>query len=173
MVEREGDDWGEPINLGPPVNTERVEATSYVSKMGNLYFHRFDSRGTRGSTEIFRAKLDDNGHYSILEMLDDVNTEFGEAGPYISPDERYIIFHSNRPGGYNSLNDLYISFHEKDGTWSEPKNMGKMINSFPSMSATVSHDGKYLFFTSMRNETWGTFWVDAKIIHQIKPKKFE
>jgi len=171
MVEKNGEDWGEPINLGPPVNTERIEATSYVSRMGNLYFHRFDSRGARASTEIFRAKMDDRGNYSILELLDGLNTEFGEACPYVSPDECFIIFHSNRPGGYNSQNELYISFLKKDGTWTEPKNMGKMINSFPSMSATVSPDGKYLFFTSMRNETWGTFWMDARIIEELRPKE--
>ncbi len=170
MVEREGNEWREPINLGPPVNTERIEATSYVSQKGNLYFHRFDSQGTRGSTEIFMARLDDDGNYSILEKLDDLNTEFFEAGPYVFPDESFIIFHSNRPGGYNSLSNLYISYQEKDGAWLEPKNMGKIINSFRSYNALVSPDGKYLFFTSMRNGIWGTFWVDAMIIEKLKQK---
>jgi ankyrin repeat protein len=173
MVEREGIEWGEPVNLGPPVNTDRVEATSYVSRKGNLYFHRFDSRGTRGSTEIFRAGLDDSGNYSILERLDALNTEFGEACPYVSPDERFIIFHSNRPGGYNGLNDLYISFQKRNGTWGEPKNLGKEINAFPSMSAMVSPDGRYLFFTSMRDGTLGTYWVDAKIIEDLEPKELK
>ena len=170
MVEREGGRWGEPINLGSPVNTDGIEATSYVSRQGNLYFHRFDSQGTRGSTEIFMARLDDDGNYSILEKVNDLNTEFGEAGPYVSPEENFIIFHSNRPGGFNGLNDLYVSYSQKEGGWVKPKNMGKMINSFPSMSAYVSPDGKYLFFTSMRNGIWGTFWMDAKIIEELKPK---
>jgi hypothetical protein len=34
----------------------------------------------------------------------------------------------------------------------------------------MSPDGKYLFFTSMRNGLWGTFWVDASIIEDFKLK---
>lgn len=45
-------------------------------------------------------------------------------------------------------NGSYISFFGKDGVWSEPKNMGKIINSFLSMSAGMSPNGKYLFFSA-------------------------
>jgi ankyrin repeat protein len=173
MVERKGNEWGEPINLGLPVNTERIEAAPFVSKGGDLYFHRFDHQGKGGSDDIFKARLDDHGNYSILEELDDLNTEFGDSCPQLSPDESFIIFHSDRPGGHNCINDLYISFFGKDGIRSAPINIGETVNFFPSMSAIASPDGKYLFFFSMRNESWGTFWVDAEIIEDLKPKQLK
>jgi ankyrin repeat protein len=95
------------------------------------------------------------------------------VSPCFSPEESFLIFHSNRPGGYNGLNDLYVSFHKKNGAWSEPINLGKMINSYPSSSAKVSPDGKYLFFTSIRDGILGTFWVDAKIIAELKPAELK
>jgi Tol biopolymer transport system component len=78
-----------------------------------------------------------------------------------------------RPGGYTPSNELYISFQTKMGTWTEAINMGKIINSFVSFSATVSPDGKFLFFFSLRDRDYRFYWMDAKIIEQLKPKSLK
>jgi len=37
----------------------------------------------------------------------------------------------------------------------------------------VSPDGKFLFFMSRRNGIGEFFWVDAKIIEELKPKELK
>jgi ankyrin repeat protein len=173
MVEREGKSWKEPKNIGFPVNTKKDDVAPSISKNGVLYFHRFEHTGSRTGAYIFRSKFSD-GQYTIPEKLENaVNGEYGGVTPFIAPDESYIIFHSKRPGGYTPSNELYISFQTKMGTWTEAINMGKIINSFVSFNATVSPDGKFLFFFSLRNGGYRFYWVDAKIIEQLRPKELK
>lgn len=103
-----------------------------------------------------------------------VNSENNEYNPFIAPDESYILFNSNeRPDSYGS-HDIYISFRKKDRTWTEVKNVGDVVNSKASESKPyVSPDGKYFFFSSPRNGNWEIFWVDAKIIEDLKPKELK
>ncbi len=76
-----------------------------------------------------------------------MNTEFSEHDPFVAPDESYLIFTSTRPGGFGR-EDLYIGYKKVDGSWTEPKNMGKTINSSGvDFCPMLSPDGKYLFFT--------------------------
>jgi Tol biopolymer transport system component len=93
--------------------------------------------------------------------------------PYIAPDESVLLFSSMRPDGYGDF-DLYVSYKKKNGTWTKAKNMGDTINTPARESVSVvSPDGKYLFFMSRRNGIGEFFWVDAKIIEELKPKKLK
>lgn len=121
--------------------------------------------------DIYRSNLT-NGQYSQFEKLPvQINTPYQESCPYIHPDEDYLLFSSNRPGGYG-LHDIYISFRKSDGTWTEAQNMGSPINgtheeAFP----WVTFDGKYIFFNSFKTGDLGynAYWVDAKVIDKFKP----
>ncbi|MCP4723396.1 MAG: hypothetical protein GY863_00090, partial [bacterium] len=75
-----------------------------------------------------------------------------------------------RPGGYGSA-DLYICFRQSDGTWSDPVNMGANVNSNGyDYCAILSPDEKHLFFSSSRTGNGDVYWVDAKIIEELKPE---
>lgn len=55
VMDREGDHWGEPYNLGPPVNTGAAEFFPSLTRDGTLYFTRGSDDG-REST-IWRSRL--------------------------------------------------------------------------------------------------------------------
>ena len=38
---------------------------------------------------------------------------------------------------------------------------------------TLSPDGKYFFFNTTRSGNWDIYWVDAKIIEDLKPKELK
>ena len=96
-----------------------------------------------------------------------------ETLPYIAPDESYLLFSSMRPDGNGDF-DLYVSYKKKDGTWTKAKNLGDTINTSARESiSVVSPDGNYLFFMSRRNGIGELFWVDARIIEELKPKELK
>ena len=163
---------------------------------GTIVFQRIEKLGTLGWDLYMSSPR--NGAYGVPEKLPaPVNTEASEAGPFIAADGSYLLFQSNRPGGYGVM-DLYITYRTKSGGWSEPVNLGEKINSpFSDWGPVVSPDGKYLFFGSFRNvqplapesreyfeymKSWlgtptpgkGTlYWVEAKAIDDLSPKKWK
>ena len=84
-----------------------------------------------------------------------------KAHPYIAPDESYIIFDAQETSeGENG--DLFISFND-NGTWTASYNLGSKINTeYSESTATVSPDGKYLFFSRARQiekEDGSSYWT--------------
>jgi hypothetical protein len=173
VVKLEKNGWTEPMMLGASINTEKYyENYPAVSLYGTVYYmsKREDSVG---KTDIYRSKNLD-GRYAEAENVGEViNTEESDQDPFIAPDESYLIVCQIKPKGFGKY-DLYISFRKKDGSWTEPVNMGAKINSSEyEFRPYVTPDGKYLFFTSNRQEPerkrGGIYWVDAKIIEELKP----
>jgi OOP family OmpA-OmpF porin len=66
------------------------------------------------------------------------------------------------------LNDIYVSFLVPDGTWTEPKSIGKKINlpDYDEMTPFLAADGVTLYFSSNRpgglgdNDIWMTKRLD-------------
>jgi len=148
--------WSSPINFGAPVNTEEDEYYPSMAANGNLYFTA--KNDSSGSEDIFVSRFE-NGSYSQPENLGEtINTSLFEFNAYIAPDESYIVFSSwGREDGLGG-GDLYISYKNADGTWTEAKNLGSTINSDRlDYCPFVTHDGKYLFYTSQKeNKTFKT-----------------
>ena len=92
------------------------------------------------------------GTYQSPEKLElAVPNEAQLTNPAISPDESFLVFSSGDLGG-EGASDLFITYKNREGEWSEPKNLGAGINSaFSDFAPSVSPDGKYLYFTSERS----------------------
>ena len=108
-----------------------------------------------------------NGEYLKPEKLDEsINSEYVDAFPYIDPDERFLIFYSERPGGYCKDGELYISFR-KNGRWTMAQNMGQQINTAFSRFPGMSPDGKYFFFSNQSSGSEDIYWMDASFIERL------
>jgi len=196
IVERTESDWGKPQPFGPLINSsESFAGCPTITDNGNLYFYSARPGG-KGDDDIWMSRFVD-GNYDEPENLGNlINTDLPEVDPFISPDESYIIF-CRRGNGLGRL-DLFISFRKDDGSWTKAKNMGKPINSSASeICPSVSPDGKYFFFTSYRtihknyskipltyeekisilnspgNGQGDIYWVNAKIIEELKPEELK
>jgi hypothetical protein len=97
FCERSGAGWGEPQNLGEPINSPSMELYPSVTNDGTMYFQSSRPGGPGGS-DWWRARLRD-GRYVDAECLPaPINTP-GEAGDgLIAPDESYLIL-STLPEG--------------------------------------------------------------------------
>jgi len=160
-------DWGTPQPIDTTVSNGEDYAQSEAEN-GNIYF---SIRRDGGKVfDIAFAKMED-GKYQKPELLPaGINSPNYEDGPYIAPDESYLIFESNRPGGIEESIDLYIAFKQRNGHWGQPINMGPRVNSKGAERfARVSPDGKYLFFGSNRSgQLFDIYWMDASVIEDLR-----
>ncbi len=76
-----------------------------------------------------------------------LNSPGNEGDFYVARDETFIVFGSPHRGGAGG-GDLFVSFRESDGSWSDPKNLGATINTPGYESGPyVTDDTRYLFFS--------------------------
>ena len=171
ISDRTDQGWGEP----KPIDKLIGFWTPSVTRTGTIYFldiiEEFEAKGFINRAGIFRSELI-NGEYSAPEFLSEkINKKDSQNWcPFIAPDESYLIFSSDREGGFGS-GDLYICFRDENNEWKKPINMGESINTakqerFPG----VSPDGKYLFFTRWfaPPNHHDLYWIDADIINELK-----
>lgn len=150
VMDREGSEWGEPYNLGPPVNSEESEFFPSLTRDGTLYFTR--STNDARESYIYRARLVDGVYQPPERLGPEVNSTPNQFNAFISPDESYLILCTgSREDSYGGT-DYYVSFRNPDDTWTGPINMGEKVNTpgDAEFSPYVSPDGEYLFFMSAR-----------------------
>jgi hypothetical protein len=149
VMDRTKDGWGEPRNLGAPINTPANEWFSTVAKSGTLYFG--SSRpGGHGKTDLYRARHKD-GKFAEPENLGaNINSAAEEYEGCIAGDESFLIFMAAGRPDSRGGGDLYISY-QKDGKWTPARNLGPKMNG-PGLeiSPYLSPDGRYFFFSSAR-----------------------
>ena len=157
-VKKERKEWGTPQILGSPFE-------------GGFY-----TTFTKGWVMYYTLNADlclskyIKGKFGRPERLgDNVNTEKYEYNSFIAPDESFLIFTSHGWGDSLGEGDLYVCFRREDGTWTRARNMGPGVNSSAlDYCPSVSPDGKYFFFSSRRSGNEDIYWVDAKIIENLK-----
>lgn len=164
--------WGKPQNLGFPVNTRSKEFFPSVTRNGTIYYTHLDP--LVNEEFIYRSQFV-NGAYQQPEKLGP-NVNIGKAryNAYISPDESYIIIPAYGMADSFGGTDYYISFRNNFDNWSFPINMGSKINTAnpKEWSASISSDGKYLFFMSARmdNNTLNHFSTQSMQNFYNKPQ---
>jgi len=101
----------------------------------------------------------------------EVNSGGFIAHPFIAPDESYLLWDCVREGGFGD-SDIYVSFRSKDGEWGPAVNLGSGVNTGrEEFFASITPDGKFLFFTRVQSETKANiYWVDAAIVERLRPK---
>jgi len=194
VVDRNGDGWGEPYNLGPPVNTENGEFFPSVTRDGTLYFSRTYREDQRNV--VCRARWENGSFAEPEELPAEVNSGRAQYNAFIAPDESYIVLGVYGRDDSFGHTDYYVSFRNPDDTWIGPVNLGDQVNTAGGReySPYVSPDGRYFFFMSSRMaETDGSptprwtyarlkeehglpgngnadiYWMDASFIEELRP----
>ena len=167
--------WSEIQNLEPPtVSNDSMYIMRLSSSANKTYY--FDTYKEGDSTFPIRYSRLINGKYEEPKALPKaINTGTFLSHPFIAPDESYLLYDATREDGFGDA-DIYISFKQKDGTWGNGINLGEKINTDAwEASASITPDGKYLFFSrnvgSDDYENVDVFWVDAQIIENLRPKQ--
>lgn len=140
--------WSSPTALNKTINTNENEYFPSITKNGTLYWTANYPSGNGGEDIWFSKKI--NGEYQKPEVLPkSVCGLTNEFNAFIDPNENYIIFGSEKRPYEVGGGDLYISYN-KNGIWSEAKNLIEANSTSLDYSPFVSADGKYLYFSSNR-----------------------
>lgn len=165
------DGWSEasPIKYG---NNYLIASYPSITKNGILYFSTRKNL-EKGKSDIYSSPFKD-GYCDIPKSLGNtINTEYTEGDLYVAPDESFLIVSCWHRPGNKGESDLYISFRDRNGTWSKLINMGEPINTENNENCpSLSPDGKYFFYMSANvnkkpPETF-TYWIEAGIIEKLK-----
>ncbi|MGB4094909.1 MAG: OmpA family protein [Bacteroidales bacterium] len=89
------------------------------------------------------------GYWTDIVPLERVNRpDTWESMPSVTADGKELYFVSNRPGGVGGY-DIYKSFKDENGEWSEPINVGEPINTPGDEKSPFIHtDTRTLYFSS-------------------------
>ncbi len=161
--EKQGNNWSSPVSLGNPPNSEAYQYHPCIVGDSSIYF----------SSEIgyiCRSQYS-NGAYQSRVILPNPINHVGTqtwGDPYVSPGETYMIFKSIREGGYGQ-HDLYISYRKTDGSWTNPKNLGNVINTPNDETAgDITPDGLYMTYGSNSD----MYWVSSGFIDSLRYTNF-
>jgi Tol biopolymer transport system component len=155
--------FGEPVNLGPAINSTGLDAAPSISADGlELYFHHL----TDYVIKLWVSCRDTpDSEWGPAFKLDQTVNSSGAGTPCISADGLSLYLGSDRPGGYGSI-DLWVTTRTTvDDNWGTPVNLGATVNSADEdWGASISRDGLELYFTSNRPGGHGTFdiWVSTR-----------
>jgi Tol biopolymer transport system component len=159
VVERRGEGWGVPRNLGPPVNNRGGEPFPAVAADGTLYFGSV--RPCSGAVDLYRARPSGSGYAEPENLGPEVNSPHLDLDGCISPDQRTLVFASDRPGGHGKF-DLYVS-HWREGRWSPARNLGPAVNGpGDEFCPHITDEGRLLF--SRDTPDGGMFEVSGAVL---------
>lgn len=97
-------DWGEPVNLGEPINTPEDEEFPYMHADGTLYFSSNGHVGM-GGLDIFKASPGPGGTWEIQNMKYPMNSSADDFGICFEKDREAGFFSSTRKG---RSDDIYM-----------------------------------------------------------------
>lgn len=105
--DKRSDAWGDPINMGPEVNTDGMEISPYMHKDGTLFFASNGHIGM-GGFDIFRSVMRSDGQYGkVKNMKYPINSSYDDFGIIFSgQDVMNGFLTSNRKGGRGG-DDIY------------------------------------------------------------------
>lgn len=165
-VERTTSGWSEPVNAGREINSDKNEYYISFTKKGKMYYAS-NGETSAENDKNYNIKTSEykNGKFEPSKVLGPaINTENYEADVFISPDENYIIYCSERSDG-KGKGDLYISFKDKNGSWKPAKIMDAGISTEAyEFCPFVTNDGKYFFFS----RSGDVYWVSSDVIEKFR-----
>ena len=157
-------------NIGDAINTSAPEFAPCISQDGRILVFTSRRSDTKGGnvdknfdfmyySDIYISDLDTiTGKWTkAVPAHGKVNTEFHDGALGFTPKGKMLIYRNIMK--VTGSGDIYVSKRSKTGKWAEPKpilekedkKISKKINSsYFESSATMTADGKFIYFVSER-----------------------
>ena len=148
--------YGKAVAINGQLNEQPSKGAINISQDGEwlVFAGNFGQEGF-GNFDIYISYNTPQGWSTPVNLGQNINTEFWESSPSLSPDKNALYFSSNRPGGAGGK-DLYVSYRAANGKWQPAINLGTVINTKGDEIEPFIHaDNRSLYFTSNGLQGYG------------------
>ncbi|GAB4238127.1 MAG: hypothetical protein Tsb0034_13550 [Ekhidna sp.] len=144
---QEDSTWTRPENLGTTVNSLAWDSHPALSHTGDTLFFASDRLGGFGLSDIYYTTKDEKGRWRpALNMGPVINTRKNDVSPFYHPVYDVLYFSSNGQLYNFGEFDIYKAYHV-NGYWTEPQNIGPLVNGRGSeFYFTIDSDSELLFY---------------------------
>ncbi len=147
------EEWSEPELFSMELKTNANDGPITINRNGDIiYFNQnYNASNKLGNVRqrdrvgIFSAELVNN-RWTNIQPFPHNNERYNLMHPSLSRNGQLLFFSSNMQGGEGGY-DLYVSRREGN-TWSEPLNLGPVVNTRRNEVVPVIHPNGRLFFSS-------------------------
>ena len=149
-----GNEWSTPVALDLGESNVDLTTVGLIGDEEALVIYQ----SNRNAGSLWKLERDNAGGWTLKEKVGyPVASRHWETSLTERFDGQERIFVSDRPGGMGGR-DLYRSVLLPNGTWSEPLNLGRRINTEgEEESPVVSADGRTMMFASNGHQGMGGF----------------
>lgn len=172
--------WSKAKNLGRPMNDRFINGVIGFSPDGDkMYLRNFyinDHKNLVKQGISVARKTSSGWRYPENVRIEYFNNDSENQSMCLSADGTIIIM-SIQSYGTHGAEDLYVSFKQNNGSWSEPKNLGFQVNTeFQELTPYLAEDNKTLYFSSNGHGGFGskdifvTTRLDDSWKNWLKPK---
>ncbi len=161
-------EWTQLRKMSSNINSNNTfEGQPSITADGEILYFASAREGGYGGLDIYRSVRESDGNWSKAENLGPViNTKGDDKTPFIHSDGRTLYYASNGHFGMGGL-DIFYSYYQGNGQWSDPNNMGYPINTTnDELGFTVSADGKKVYFSSKNLAGEGGWDVFSADLHK-------
>ncbi len=154
ITRKVGDRWSTAEPIDGRINTKTHEATAGIKPDGNtLFIYRGDKGGDIYESHFEKDRWKKPG--KMARSLRSRGTQ--ETSIAFTSDGTRVYFISDRPGGFGGK-DIWTSDRNEKGRWSEPVNLGSMVNTeYDEESLYLAPDDITLYFSSKGHNSMGGF----------------
>jgi len=147
-----GNYWSKARNVGTPLNTKLHDAVVGMSPDGQHLYTYCDRNGG----DIFVSSLRGSRWSKPESISDNINTNYHDSKACISFDNKTLYFISDNPNISLGGRDVFYSSLDKNGNWSQPTNIGPVINTkYDEKDIFLHPDGRTMYFSSTGHNTMG------------------
>ena len=150
--DEEKEEWKVAKNVGPPLNTKGPNFISSISQVGDkevlILGNRYGKDGRMFTGVSMATREGDTFSDPVDVEIEDEYNYSPNADYFLVPGGQAMLLSAERDDSYGKR-DLYISFKQRNGKWSVPKNLGNTINTTgEDESPFLAADEKTLYFSS-------------------------
>jgi peptidoglycan-associated lipoprotein len=145
--------WSAPQPIAGEVNTTSNEGAASFNKDCSVMYYtscRYEGDKKWFACDIMRATKQGDKYMQVsnLNILDRSQNDTSVVGhPFITADEKYLLFASDMPGGKGGKDLWFITYDKSTSQWSKPVNMGAVNSKGDDMFPYLAEDGT-LYFAS-------------------------
>ncbi|CAM4259613.1 flagellar motor protein MotB [Cytophagaceae bacterium 50C-KIRBA] len=150
--------WSKAELFSEPINNDENNAVCGISPNGKTMLlnnvYRNDGQMEKGVSMSFLLRTGDWSFPKALKILNFKNkSEFSEYS--LAPNGKILVMTTEMKDSYGGK-DIYVSFWKNDDSWTEPRNIGQVVNTGESESTPfIAPDGVTMYFSSSGHVGYG------------------